>query len=119
MTTLIALGLRLVLLAAFTFVFVVLFEHGSANFGENAKKEWELFLNFTRSFSSSSAENPPAPAPEPAPVATPAPTPEPVAVEPTPQPTPTPDQAPTAWETLQNRPIGEGINQPIGGTPAP
>lgn len=113
MTTLIAFGLRLALLAALTFGFVVLFEYGPANYAENAKKEWTAFLAFTRGLS---AESEPAPTPQPTPESTPAPVPVP---EPTPEPTAAPNGAPSAWEALQNRPIGDGMNQPINGTPAP
>ncbi len=115
MTTLVAFLLRLLLLAAFVFGFVVLFEHGPANFGDSAKKEWETFVAFARE----KANSQPAAA-TPAPVATPVP--EPVVEVPpaaTPEPTPAAAKPPTAWEALQNRKIGEGINDPIGATPAP
>lgn len=118
MTTLVAFFLRLLVLAAFVFGFVVLFEHGSANYGENAKKEWETFVAFVQEKASAS----PQPAATPAPVATPTPAPTPVAEVPpavVPDSTPVPAKPPTAWEALQNRKIGEGIDEPIGATPAP
>jgi hypothetical protein len=40
---------RLALLAALTFAFVVLFEHGPAKFSEGAKREWDALVLFAGS----------------------------------------------------------------------
>jgi hypothetical protein len=46
MTSLVALLVRLVLLVVFTFGFVVLFEHGPANYAANAKQDLQDFVQF-------------------------------------------------------------------------
>jgi len=89
---------RLVLLAFFTFGFVVLFEHGPAKFSEGAKTEWNALLFFVGSVLSKQ-ENAPSPA-----TARPAATPAPASVT-----SPPPKAAQT----------GEGTNRPVKGTPAP
>lgn len=118
MTTLIAFALRLILLAGFVFIFVVLFEHGAANFGANAKTEWEAFTAFLKAKAEQSGQT----TPDTTPAATPEPTPDITAATPpppTPEPTPEkPKAPPSAWEELQNRKIGEGMDQPLQGLPA-
>lgn len=120
MTTLFVLLFRLILLSAFTFGFVVLFEHGTAGFSAGLKPELETFVAFVKSLGDRSSAPAPVPAatpastpappplPPPAPVATPAPTPPPVSAN-----------APSAWKALQSSKIGEGMDAPIPGTPAP
>jgi hypothetical protein len=49
MRALLSVVLRLVLLAVFTFGFVVLFEHGPAKFSDGAKTEWNALLFFVGS----------------------------------------------------------------------
>jgi len=88
---------RLALLAAFTFGFVVLFEHGPAKFSEGARTEWSAFLYIAGSLLSKQ-EGARAAA---QPAATPAPS-------PTSANSPPPKAAPT----------GAGTNQPATGTPA-
>ena len=61
MRTLLSIVLRLVLLAVFTFGFVVLFEHGPAKFSDGAKTEWNALLFFVGSVLSRQ-ENAPPPA---------------------------------------------------------
>ena len=80
MISLIYLVFRLVLLAGFTFLFVVLFEHGPSGFQDGVKVEWEKAVKFAESFQSSKS----APA---MPSATPAVTPS-VAATPRPLSTP-------------------------------
>lgn len=87
MITLLALFLRLVVLAIFTFGFVVLFEHGTKNYLDHAKSDaivlqhWveaKLRTGLTKSTTPeppSTLERPSAAAPAVAPVATPASTP--------------------------------------------
>ena len=57
--------LRLILLAALTFGFVVLFEHGPAKFSEGAKTEWNALLFFVGSVISKQPKAPARDAPEP------------------------------------------------------
>jgi hypothetical protein len=52
-TSLLAFAIRLALVAAMTFLFVVLFEHGPANYLENVKADFSKLVE---------AANPPAPA---------------------------------------------------------
>lgn len=59
MTSLIAFTLRIALLALFTFLFVVLFEHGPADFVSGLRSEFGEFIRFTTEFSSPSAEKSP------------------------------------------------------------
>jgi hypothetical protein len=49
MTSLVALLVRLILLVVFTFGFVVLYEHGVANYPANAKQDFQDFLSFVES----------------------------------------------------------------------
>gem|GEM_PF-1433847 len=148
MITLLALILRLVVLAVFTFGFVVLFEHGTKNYLDHAKddavvlQQWveaKLGSGMTKSAPpapsspepSSSPEPTPAPEPSstpehaPAPSATPEATPlaTPMAtpVTPPPMPSPTvtapqasdvPAAAPSDWQSLQNKPIDDGLAPP-------
>ncbi|MFZ4683075.1 MAG: hypothetical protein ACOYMS_11275 [Terrimicrobiaceae bacterium] len=126
MITLLALILRLALLAVFTFGFVVLYEHGPAHFAASAKTEWSALRAFAVSPKSSdpvpqSTPEPPPAAPEPTPETTPPPAPEPT---PTPAPSvaPTPTSSIGAWDALQKRPIGEGMDIPVAdgaGVPPP
>jgi hypothetical protein len=117
MIGLFAFGLRVLLLAGFTFGFVVLFEHGPQGFAAGAPVEANKFVAFVTSLMNKQAPEP-APDPEPPPAA-PAPAPAAPAPAPT-QPatsaaTPKkPDAPPSAWEQLQSRPIGEGMDAPIG-----
>ncbi len=113
---------RAVLLACFTFGFVVLYEHGPAGFVAGAPVELDHFETFLVSLKNGAPETPePAPAPSvpSAPPAAPAPavaaTPIPVSAPPSP---PKPKGPPSAWEQLQARPIGEGIDAPLA-TPFP
>lgn len=181
MITLLALLIRLAVLAVFTFGFVVLFEHGPKNYVAHAQSELETLENLVtgqseanpaaleqdleKALPAASSGSPdaaleskletavesalapatapaspqapataptPTPEPTPAPAATTAPTPAPVAppvsepmatpsipaAAPTPTPAPTlpsDSQAPSAWEKLQNEPIGEGMNPPATG----
>ena len=48
---------RLVVLAAFTFAFVVLFEHGPKNFLEGAKSEWHFLLEGKNDAGSSASDS--------------------------------------------------------------
>ncbi len=68
---------RLILLAVFTFGFVVLFEHGPAKFSDGAKTEWNALLYFVGSALSRQESTParttPPPASTPAPKKTPPP----------------------------------------------
>jgi hypothetical protein len=97
MRTLLSVVLRLVLLAVFTFGFVVLFEHGPAKFSDGAKTEWNALLFFVGSVLSRQ-ENAPSPA----------------ATQPgaTPAPTPVSGTSPS-----KGIPPGEGTNRPARGTP--
>jgi outer membrane biosynthesis protein TonB len=120
MIGLLALGVRLVVLAGFTFAFVVLFEHGPAGFAAGAPVEFKNFEGFVLSLMHRNAPEPePVPA-APAPEVAPAPVPEPVAPTPAPQQapasTPKPDKPPSAWEKLQSKPIGEGMDIPVAGS---
>lgn len=121
MITLCVLLLRLILLSAFTFGFVVLFEHGPSGFSAGLKPELETFVSFVKSLGSKPAPAPlPAATPVPTPVPPPAPSPaEAPAAPPAPTPTPVSENAPSAWKALQSSKIGEGMNAPIPGTPAP
>lgn len=123
MIGILAFAVRAVLLAGFTFGFVVLFEHGPSGFAAGVPVELDHFETFLVSLKNRGAEAP-APAPEPAPVApveaaAPAPvvpaTPIPVSAPPSP---PKPKGPPSAWEQLQAKPIGEGIDAPLA-TPFP
>jgi hypothetical protein len=123
MITLLALILRLALLAVFTFGFVVLYEHGPANFSASAKTEWNALRDFAASLKASDPAPQPTPEPPPpTPEPTPAPTPEPA---PTATPAPAPSVAATpassigSWDALQKRPIGDGMDIPVAGDPPP
>jgi hypothetical protein len=90
---------RLTLLAAFTFGFVVLFEHGPAKFSEGARTEWNAFLFFAGSLLSKQEGAPARAAAQPAAMPAPSPT--------------------TANSPPQKAaPTGSGTNQPATGTPA-
>jgi hypothetical protein len=109
--------LRAVLLAGFTFGFVVLYEHGPQGFTAGAPVEWKNLENFVVSVAKRTPPEPasapaaPPAAPAPAVASEPPPTPPP-----TPTPTPKPKNPPSAWEKLQSTPIGEGMDLPIGGS---
>jgi hypothetical protein len=60
MRTLLSFVLRLVVLAVFTFGFVVLFEHGPARFSDGAKTEWNALLFFIGSVLSRQKDAPPS-----------------------------------------------------------
>jgi len=53
--SLITLLYRLLLLAVLTFVFVVLFDHGTDDFAANAAKEFGALTDFVGSFSTASS----------------------------------------------------------------
>ena len=97
MRILLSFVVRLVLLAVFTFGFVVLFEHGPAKFSDGAKTEWNAFLFFVGTvLSKQESALPPA-------------TPETAA-------TPTPVSGTSSpSKEMQS---GEGTNRPLKGTPA-
>lgn len=61
MTSLLALALRLIFLAIFTFGFVVLYEHGPSGFAQGAPKEWQSLVSFVTS-ATSKPDSAPAPA---------------------------------------------------------
>lgn len=88
MISLIYFLFRLVLLAGFTFLFVVLFEHGSSGFKDGLNVEWDKVSKFAASFQSKA---------ESAPV-TSSPASSPAAVAATPRPLSSPDEAPPAPE---------------------
>jgi hypothetical protein len=67
---------RLILLALFTFAFVVLFEHGPANFPAGAKTEWNALLFFVGSALSKQEKAPAQAAPQAATTAAPSPAPK-------------------------------------------
>lgn len=123
MSTLIALLLRVGLLAVFTFCFVVLFEHGVQGFKDGVPVEWAAFRGFVSDQLSGKAEPTPAPTPVPTPAPTPAPvadTPAPTPVAtPTPTPTPNPGASMTSWQKLQSAPIGSGMDRPVGSKDQP
>ena len=60
MRILLSFVVRLVLLAVFTFGFVVFFEHGPAKFSEGAKTEWNALLFFVGTVLSKQESAPPA-----------------------------------------------------------
>ncbi|MBN8708299.1 MAG: hypothetical protein J0I10_02910 [Verrucomicrobia bacterium] len=55
MMSLLALLLRVALLAVFTFGFVVLYEHGTADFAQGAASEWKSLTEFVNSQGSAKA----------------------------------------------------------------
>ena len=117
MITLLALLLRLVLLLVFTFGFVVLYEHGPAGFATGlATEAGKLVTDFTKGTVKTETEVRSVPAESPAPTpevsATPA---EPAPPAPASEPN---TNAPSAWKDLQSRPIGGGIDAPVGGVKA-
>lgn len=122
MIGLLSFVVRVVLLAGFTFGFVVLFEHGPQGFAAGVPVEGRKFESFLVSLKDRYTE-PPAPAAAPAPEVPP-PAPAPAAPVATPIPvsappaTPKPKGPPSAWEQLQAKPIGEGIDLPLA-TPFP
>ena len=97
MRILFAFVIRLILLAALTFGFVVLFEHGPAKFQEGAKTEWNALLFFAGTVLSKreSVRSP-------------------VTADPAATPAPAPGASPPAKNTQT-----EGTNRPAKGTPAP
>jgi hypothetical protein len=100
MRVLLSLIFRLVLLAVFTFGFVVLFEHGPAKFSDGAKTEWNALLFFVGSvLSKQESAQPPATA----------------------DTAPTPAPTPVSGASLPSKgaQTGEGTNRPVGETPAP
>jgi hypothetical protein len=111
MITLLALLLRLALLAVFTFGFVVLYEHGPADFSASAKKEWSALREFAASQKASDPVPPSTPE-------LPSPTPEPTPA-PAPSVAPTPSSSIGSWDALQKRPIGDGMDLPVAGDPPP
>jgi len=133
MKFLLKLLIRLILLAVLTFIFVVIFEHGTQNFADNAKIEAAHFVTFLKGTSLGQKYLPSAPTPTPTPVPTPAPiaTSEPTATpipRPTPLYTPTPVPTakpsagpPTSWQQMQGTKVGAAMDAPIGGgsTPSP
>jgi len=87
MISLIYLIFRLTLLAAFTFLFVVLYEHGPSGFKEGVNVEWAKIVKLASSFQSSKpAPATPAATPAPAVAATPRPLSTPVPAQPAPEP---------------------------------
>ena len=64
---------RLILLAVFTFGFVVLFGHGPAKFSDGAKTEWNALLYFVGSALSRQESAPARTTPPPAPTPVPSP----------------------------------------------
>lgn len=110
-------GLRVVLLAGFTFAFVVLFEHGPQGFSAGAPVEAKHFQEFVVSLMNRKAVEPePAPVAPASEVEPAASTPAPVPQQVTSTPTPKPKNPPSAWEKLQSTPIGEGMDLPISGS---
>ena len=97
MRTLLSVVLRLVLLAVFTFGFVVLFEHGPAKFSDGAKTEWNALLFFVGSVLSRQENAPP-----------------PATTQPAAAPAPTPVSGTSPSKGMQT---GEGTNRPARGTP--
>jgi hypothetical protein len=55
MISLLALLFRVVLLAVFTFGFVVLYEHGTSDFAQGAATEWKSLTEFVTSQGSAKA----------------------------------------------------------------
>jgi hypothetical protein len=106
MRSLLSFVFRLVLLAVFTFGFVVLFEHGQAKFADGAKTEWNALLFFIGSVLSRQENVPPPATTQPA--APPA-TSQPAA---TPVPTPVSGTSPS-----KGTQASEGTNRPARGTP--
>ncbi len=114
MTGLLSFVMRAVLLAGFTFGFVVLFEYGPKGFAAGAPVELDHFETFLVSLKNRAASTSP-PAPELAPVV-----PSETAAPAAPAPPAPPDRKgpPSAWEQLQAKPIGAGMNAPLA-TPLP
>src|SRR5438105_4895400 len=125
MKFLLKLIIRLILLAVLTFVFVVIFEHGTQNFADNTKLEANHFVAFLKGTSLGQKYLPPAPTPTPTPVPTPVPaptaTPTPRATPlytPTPVPSAKPSAGPpTSWQQMQGTKVGAAMDTPIGGGP--
>jgi len=118
MIGLLAFALRVLLLAGFTFGFVVLFEHGPQGFTAGVPVEANHLVNFATSLMAKKTSEPapapavePTPAPAPAPVDAPAPAPAPAAAN-----SQKPNDPPSAWEKLQSKPIGEGMDATVGGS---
>jgi hypothetical protein len=99
MRFLLSFVIRVILLAVFTFGFVVLFEHGPARFSEGAKAEWNALLFFVGSVLSREESALPRPR---------------VQASPTPASSPISTSAPT-----QKAPPAEpATNRPATATPA-
>lgn len=62
MIGLLAMLVRIILLAVFTFGFVVLYEHGPAGFGQGVSQEWQALVGFVSEKTSQAPT--PAPAPQ-------------------------------------------------------
>lgn len=126
MTTLIALVLRLALLLVFTFCFVVLYEHGTANFVANAKVEMGALKAFLAKDDAKAEPAPaaaapaaPVPATAAAPAAAPAATPTPAvapAATPVAAPAPAATPAPVAETPAALAPAAPA---PVAATPVP
>lgn len=120
MSTLVALFLRLVVLAILTFGFVVLFEHGVDGFKAGIPVEAAALRSFLEGKAPTKADEVPPPTVEPSsPAATPESTPVtavPIqqAATPSPSPTPAPNEAVSSWQRLQTAPIDSGANQSVG-----
>lgn len=63
MISLLALLVRLIFLAVFTFGFVVLFEHGPAGFVQGAPQEWHSLVEFAQKTAGGAPTVAPAPTP--------------------------------------------------------
>ncbi|HEY5812445.1 MAG TPA: hypothetical protein VIT23_07315 [Terrimicrobiaceae bacterium] len=98
MRSLLSLLFRLVLLAVFTFAFVVLFEHGPAKFSDGAKREWNALLSFAGSLVAKQTQ-----------------------MRIFAQPTATPEAAPTARSSpvAKAAPTAAGTNRPPKDQPTP
>jgi hypothetical protein len=97
MRSLLSFVFRLVLLAVFTFGFVVLFEHGQAKFADGAKTEWNALLFFIGSVLSRQEDVPP-----------------PATTQPAATPVSTPVSGTSPSKGTQ---ASEGTNRPARGTP--
>jgi hypothetical protein len=105
-------GVRALLLAGFTFGFVVLYEHGPRGFSAGVPVELKNFETFARSLANrqgTESVSPPAPAPVP-PLSTSG------SASQAATPAPKSSSPPSAWEKLQSTPIGEGMDLPVGAT---
>ena len=62
MISLLALLVRLIFLAVFTFGFVVLYEYGPSGFAQGAPQEWQTLVDFAKKTTNAETAAPPAPA---------------------------------------------------------